>query len=79
MMRRVLPLVVRISKSLIFSAVRIFYRYLRGTIFNFLALRILVVKVLDLKRNFCLFNFLLIEQLQSFGRTPSRVGSYPLL
>ena len=78
-MRRILPLVIRISQSLIFSAVRIFYRYLRGTIFYFLALRILIVKVLDLKRKFYLFNFLLIEQLESFGRTPSRIVSYPLL
>ena len=70
---------IRIPQSLIFSVVRIFYSYLRGTIFYFLAQRILVVKVLDLKRKFYLFNFLLIEELESFRRTPSWVMSYPLL
>jgi hypothetical protein len=78
-MRRILPLVIRIPQSLIFSVVRIFYSYLRGTIFYFLALRILVVKVLDLKRKLYLLNLLLIEKLESFGRTPSRIMSYPLL
>lgn len=42
MIRRVL-LMIRISQCIIFSAVRIFYQILRETIFNFLALRILVI------------------------------------